>query len=74
MGLARGFVLRAVVNDGTGIATIWKARSYATKPDELVESIGRVVGVHTEAEALAAWTSYASNCTPYGERSEAECP
>lgn len=47
--------VRAQVCDGTGTATIWNVIERRSGRTEWVEFVGRVVGVHTEAEAVAAW-------------------
>jgi hypothetical protein len=46
--------ITAVVDDGRGIGTIWKIRTFRSGRFEWIESVGQVFGVHTQAEAIAA--------------------
>ncbi len=45
----------AEVFDGRGTANIVSVREFASGRTEVIEVVGRVVGVHTEAEAIAAF-------------------
>ncbi len=47
--------IRAEVFDGRGTANIVSVREFASGRTETIEVIGRVVGVHTEAGAIAAY-------------------